>query len=91
MVIGHLTGTLQHRCVARISRKTAQGQTETSTRRFGMSVLPSVTSGHTLIGCFAPEAALGRLEIQLPLYPESRLNSEIAACPKSASSGSRRP
>jgi hypothetical protein len=58
MVIGHLTGTLQHRCVARISRKTAQGQTETSTRRFGMSVLPSVTSVHTLTGCFAPEAAI---------------------------------
>src|SRR6202140_1780722 len=29
---------------------------------------------------FAPEAALGRLEVT----PESRLNSEIAACPKSA-------
>jgi hypothetical protein len=33
---------------------------------------------------FAPEAALGRLEIRFPLYAESRLNPEIAACPKSA-------
>jgi len=35
-------------------------------------------------GRFAPKAALGRLKIQLRFIPESRLNSEIAACPKSA-------
>jgi hypothetical protein len=36
--------------------------------------------------CFAPEAALGGIEIKLPPYPRKRLYLEIAAFPKGANS-----
>jgi hypothetical protein len=43
------------------------GQTETRAHRRGMSVLPP-GADIFMTGRFAPEAALSRLVIQLPLY-----------------------
>jgi hypothetical protein len=46
-----------------------------------MSVLPP-GADISMTGRFAPEAAGGGIDIQLPLNPESRINLEIATRPK---------
>jgi hypothetical protein len=44
----------------------------------------SASTSSLMSGRFAPEAAIGGLEIRLLLYLGKQANSEIAACPKSA-------
>ena len=47
------------------------GQKATSARQLGKSAPPPGTD-IVVTGSFAPEAALGGLEIQLPLYPQKQ-------------------